>query len=189
MQRRMRKGIRVTTLGKRGSGLAVCHPSGATREHGARAGPTREGEAPPAWILDVACAVRRVLLQDFPERRKLELQCQRASAILAAVLRKRRIDVRVISGHVRGNRKEPDTDTGHIWCRILHPEEGCWYLLDVALAQFDYLFDRTVPDIVWGKYWNCLREYGYVEDDPPEWSYDPRDFDPRRVEAVRSLVG
>ncbi len=189
MQRRRRKGIRFAAIDEPAlparAGRALQDVVGLP----ARSEPYQPVETPPPRILEVARAVRHVLLQAFPERRKLELQCQRSSAMIAAVLRKERIEVHLISGRILGDRKDPQGNTDHIWCRVVHPEGGGWYLLDVALTQFDHLYDHPVPQIVWGKYWSTLRRYGYREDNPPEWQYDPRAVDPQRVQAVRSLVG
>jgi hypothetical protein len=127
-------------------------------------------------------------LRDFPERRKLERQCKRAAVILRSVLQKQRIEVHLISGRVGGELRAPKRETDHVWCRVRHPRNGLWYLLDVAMVQFQDLFEGPVPEIIWGEYRSTLRKYGYQEADPPEWEYDPREFDPRRLDAVRSLL-
>ncbi len=184
----MSKGIRATIAGRQAARAeARRHAEGLLG--GSPTPKTRRGDEVPEKVAEAARAVRHVLLHDFPDRRKLESQCKRAGVMLRAILQKDKLEVRLISGRVLGDRRSPTAGIDHVWCRVRNPRNGLWYLLDVALAQFDYLFDRPIPIVVWGEYRSTLRKYGYLEDSQAEWAYDPREFDPRRLDAARSLLG
>ncbi len=143
-------------------------------------------DLPPYAVYEVALTVRQLLQEEFPNCRQLDLQCKRASVLLAELLGERGVRARVVAGNV--SLGGPGLLAEHVWCGVVEPETGEEFLLDASLSQFENIFGQPVPEVVWGPYEETAERYGYAEADFIGRDYDPIEFDPRRLQAARKAL-
>ncbi len=114
-------------------------------------------------VLDIAEAVRRVLLQEEPENPSLAESERKACSLIFGLLLLQEYDVFIQEGAltIKGNEHR------HQWLEVYL--EGEFFVLDVTLSQWAEQYGAEIPEVVFLLKEEAIEEYGYGSSEDYEW--------------------